>query len=134
MQVPSLNIKAKSADEMITQLKRGLPTGSFDRLRQRLNISDNALARIVQIPKRTLDRRRLSGRFKSDESERVLRLAQVLDMATEVFGGPAKAESWLKTPARGLGGKVPLEYADTHLGAQEVINLLGRIDHGIFPG
>jgi uncharacterized protein (DUF2384 family) len=30
--------------------------------------------------------------------------------------------------------KIPLEYADTDLGAHEVINLLGRIGHGVFPG
>ena len=99
-----------------------------------MNISDNVLSKIVQIPKRTLDRRRQTGRLKTDESERILRLAQVYDMAFDVFGEQKKAESWLKKPARGLGGKIPLEYADTDLGAHEVINLLGRIDHGVFPG
>jgi putative toxin-antitoxin system antitoxin component (TIGR02293 family) len=134
MQIHSLNLKAKTTDQMINQLKEGFPADSLDRLRQQLNISDITLSKIVQIPKRTLDRRRMTGRLKPDESERVLRLAQVYDMAVEVFGGQKKAESWLKKPARGLGGKIPLEYADTNLGAQEVITLLGRIEHGIFPG
>ncbi|MBW1797126.1 MAG: DUF2384 domain-containing protein, partial [Deltaproteobacteria bacterium] len=35
-------------------------------------------------------------------------------------------------PARALGGKTPLEYADTEPGAQEVDELLGRIEHGVF--
>jgi putative toxin-antitoxin system antitoxin component (TIGR02293 family) len=134
MQIRSLNLKVKTTDQMISQLKEGLPADSFDRLRELLNISDSALASIVQIPKRTLDRRRVTGRLKTDESERVLRLAQVFDMAVEVIGTPKKAESWLKKPARGLGGKIPLEYADTELGAHEVITLLGRIGHGVFPG
>ena len=134
MQIHSLNLKTKTTDQMINQLKEGFPADSLDRLRQQLNISDITLSKIVQIPKRTLDRRRMTGRLKPDESERVLRLAQVYDMAVEVFGGQKKAEGWLKKPARGLGGKIPLEYADTNLGAQEVITLLGRIEHGIFPG
>jgi putative toxin-antitoxin system antitoxin component (TIGR02293 family) len=134
MQIRSLDLKTETTDQMISKLKRGLPADSFDRLRQRLNISDNALARIVQISKRTLDRRRATGRLTTDESERVLRIAQVYDMAVEVFGSRKKAENWLKKPARGLGGKIPLQYADTNLGTHEVINLLGRIDHGIFPG
>jgi len=134
MQIHSLNLKAETTDQMIAQLKQGLPADSFDQLGRRLNISDNALAKIVQINRRTLDRRRATGRFTTDESERVLRIAQVYDMAVEVFGSPQKAESWLKKPARGLGGKIPLEYADTNLGAYEVINLLGRIEYGIFPG
>ncbi|MFH0729840.1 MAG: antitoxin Xre/MbcA/ParS toxin-binding domain-containing protein [Pseudomonadota bacterium] len=134
MRIHSLNLNAKTTDQMIAHLKQGLSTDTFDQLRQRLNISDNALSKIVQIPKRTLDRRRTSGRLNTDESERIFRIAQVNDMAVEVFGSQQKAESWLKKPARGLGGKIPLEYSDTNLGAREVINLLGRIEHGVFPG
>jgi putative toxin-antitoxin system antitoxin component (TIGR02293 family) len=134
MRIHSLNLNAKTTDQMIAHLKQGLSTDTFDQLRQRLNISDNALSKIVQIPKRTLDRRRTAGRLNTDESERIFRIAQVNDMAVEVFGSQQKAESWLKKPARGLGGKIPLEYSDTHLGAHEVIDLLGRIEHGVFPG
>jgi putative toxin-antitoxin system antitoxin component (TIGR02293 family) len=134
MQIDAIAIQAENTDHLISQLKQGLPTDAFDMLKERLNITDNTLSRIVQIPQRTLNRRREKGRLRTDESERVLRLAQVCDMAFNVFGSREKAESWLKTPARGLGGKIPLEYADTDLGAHEVINLLGRIDHGVFPG
>lgn len=134
MHILSIDVKADNIDQLISQLKEGLSTDSFDKLKRRLNISDNVLSRIVQIPKRTLNRRREGGRLRTDESERILRLAQVYDMALDVFGSQKKAETWLKKPARGLGGKVPLEYADTDLGAHEVINLLGRIDHGVFPG
>lgn len=111
-----------------------MPADSFDQLRRSLNIFDSALSRIVQISKRALDRRRATGRLKTDESERILYLARVFDKAVDVLGSREKAESWLKKPARGLGGKIPLDYADTILGANEVINLLGRIEHGIFPG
>lgn len=134
MHIHSLNLKTDTVDQMITQLRQGLSTNSFEKLRQGLNLTDHALAKIVQIPKRTLDRRRAAGKFSTDESERVLRLAQVFDMAMEVFGTREKAESWLKKPARGLGGKIPLEYTDTQLGAHEVMLLLGRIEHGVFPG
>jgi putative toxin-antitoxin system antitoxin component (TIGR02293 family) len=61
-------------------------------------------------------------------------LTQVFEMAAAVFGSDEKGRRWLKKPARGLGGRTPLEYADTYIGANEVIKLLGRIDHGIFPG
>jgi uncharacterized protein (DUF2384 family) len=36
------------------------------------------------------------------------------------------------TPQFGLGGAVPLEYAETEVGAREVENLLGRIEHGVY--
>jgi uncharacterized protein (DUF2384 family) len=43
-----------------------------------------------------------------------------------------KARVWLKFPQRGLGGAVPLDYAETEVGAREVDNLLGRIDYGVY--
>ncbi|MBR9981857.1 MAG: DUF2384 domain-containing protein [Desulfatitalea sp.] len=134
MQTDAIDIESLSADQLIRQLKTGLPIKSFDNLKTKLELTDISLAQIVQIPKRTLNRRRLQGRFNTDESERVLRLAQVYDMAIAVFESQEKAKSWLKKPARGLGGKIPLEYADTYIGANEVIKLLGRIDQGVFPG
>ena len=134
MRIATIDLKAENTSELIHQLKDGLTTETFDRLKQQLQVSDNQLCRIIQIPKRTLDRRRIKGRFKTDESERILRIARVFDMALSVFGKPEKARRWLKHPARGLDGQVPMEYADTGLGAQEVIDLLGRIDYGIFPG
>lgn len=134
MQNLATNTDSDSADQIIRQLKAGLPVESFDDLRKYLDLSDNSLAQIVQIAKRTLSRRRMKGRFNTDESERVLRLTQVYEMAADVFGSSEKARRWLKNPARGLGGRIPLEYADTYIGANEVIKLLGRIDHGIFPG
>lgn len=134
MQHHVISTDSVSADQLISQLKAGLPIELFDDLRNHLDLTDNSLAQIVQIPKRTLSRRRLKGRFNTDESERVLRLTQVYEMAADVFGSREKATRWLKKPARGLGGRIPLEYADTYIGANEVIKLLGRIDHGIFPG
>lgn len=123
-----------NANQLISQLKDGLPVELFDNLRNDLDLSDNSLARIVQISKRTLTRRRVKGRFNTNESERVMRLTHVHELAVDVFGSNEKAKRWLKKPARGLGGRIPIEYADTYIGANEVIKLLGRIDHGIFPG
>ena len=134
MQNLSTSTDSVSADQLIRQLKDGLPVESFDNLRKNLDLTDNSLSQIVQIPKRTLSRRRVKGRFNTNESERILRLTQVFEMAADVFGDHEKAKRWLKKPARGLGDQIPLEYADTYIGANEVIKLLGRIDHGIFPG
>jgi putative toxin-antitoxin system antitoxin component (TIGR02293 family) len=134
MYLDCIEIKAKNVNELIGFLKEGLPAVSFDKLRECLNISDHKLSQIIQIPKRTMDRRRREGKLRQDESERVFRLASVYSKAREVFENNKDAEKWLKTPARGLGRKIPLEYADTELGANEVIQLLGRIEHGVFPG
>ncbi len=99
-----------------------------------IDVSDNLLSQIVNIPKRTLNRRKQQGRLNAVESERVLRIARLYDKALDVFEDEEAAENWFKKPARGLAGTPPLKYADTELGAQEVERLLIRIEHGVFPG
>ena len=134
MNIRSLDIKANSIDDLIGSLKSGFSADSFDKLKKCLKISDNMLSKIVHIPQRTLTRRRRDGRLRPDESERVLRIANIYDKAREVFETEIATEKWLKKPSRGLGYKIPLEYADTEPGAREVLKLLSRIEHGIFPG
>jgi len=128
----SIGIKAQSLTDIITHIKRGLPVSSFERLRKNLDISEKSLSLTVRIAKRTLTRRKQEGRFKADESERVFRIAKLYDKAVDVFENADLARKWFREPARALGGKTPLDYADTEPGAQEVHDLLGRIEHGVF--
>jgi putative toxin-antitoxin system antitoxin component (TIGR02293 family) len=134
MHVPSIGVKSKNIDDLIIKIKKGLPVSSFEKLRKKLGVSDHFLSQIVNIPKRTLTRRKQQGKLNADESEKVLRIARLYDQALEVFEDQQAAEKWLKEPARGLGQAIPLKYARTELGAREVERLLIRIEHGVFPG
>ena len=134
MHVQSIGIKSKNIDDLIRKIQRGFPVSAFEKLRRKLDVSDNLLSQIINIPMRTLTRRKQQGRLNVAESEKVLRIARLYDKALEVFEDEEAAEKWLKEPARGLGGVIPLEYAKMELGAQEIEKLLIRIEHGVFPG
>ena len=134
MHVQSIGIKSKNIDDLIRKIQRGFPVSSFEKLRRKLDFSDNLLSQVINIPKRTLTRRKQQGRLNVVESEKLLRIARLYDKALEVFEDEEAAEKWLKEPARGLGGVIPLEYAKTEIGAQEIEKLLIRIEHGVFPG
>jgi putative toxin-antitoxin system antitoxin component (TIGR02293 family) len=128
----SIGIHPRDLNDLIGKLKRGLPVGTFDRLRDTLDVPEKMLASTVNIAYRTLSRRKKEGRLKTDESERVLRIAKLYEKALEVLEDAELARQWFKMPAKGLGGKTPLQYADTEPGAQEVEDLLGRIEYGVF--
>jgi putative toxin-antitoxin system antitoxin component (TIGR02293 family) len=75
----------------------------------------------------------VEGRLKADESDRLLRLARVFGSALDLFNGNREAAVlWLTDINIALGGVAPLEFARTQLGADEVENLAGRIQYGIF--
>jgi putative toxin-antitoxin system antitoxin component (TIGR02293 family) len=128
----SLGLSNRSGQEVVEALRRGLPVAAFEQLRDALDVSTRALAATTNIAVRTLARRKGEGRLRKDESERILRIGALFDRATEVLEGREAARQWLKSPKRALGGRTPLEYADTEPGAREVENLLIRLDYGVF--
>lgn len=128
----SIGIETEECLDVIRLLKKGLPVDAFDVLQRKIGVSAKTLASIVNIAPRTLSRRKQEGRFHTDESERLLRIAKLFDRACALFGDPDTARRWLKTPQRALGSVSPLDFADTEPGAQEVEDLMGRLEHGVF--
>jgi putative toxin-antitoxin system antitoxin component (TIGR02293 family) len=117
---------------MIRRIQKGFPFRDLETLQTRIDLPLEQLARKLSISRSTLQRRKATGRLSPDESDKVTRFSRLLAQATEIFGDIDKAREWLKYPQRGLGGAVPLDYAETEIGAREVENLLGRIDYGVY--
>lgn len=128
----SLGLGQCNPQEMVETLRKGLPVTAFEHLREALEVPTRALAETTNIAVRTLARRKEERRLHKDESERVLRIGTLLDRATEVLEGREAARQWLKSPKRALGGRTPLEYADTEPGARAVEDLLTRLEDGVF--
>lgn len=118
--------------KMIEQVQGGLPLQELDALRDSLEVPMERLASKLGISKATLHRRKAQGRLGPAESERVVRFARLMGKAAKVLGGIEAARQWLNSPQFGLGGAVPLDYAETEIGAREVENLLGRIEYGVY--
>jgi putative toxin-antitoxin system antitoxin component (TIGR02293 family) len=118
--------------QMIRSVEDGLPISNFKKLQDSLDLPDKDLAKYIRIPKSTLALRKKRGKFSFEESERLLRLQRLFDKALDVFKDADLAKKWLKEEAYGLGDVPPLEYAATEIGAREVEDLLGRIEHGVF--
>jgi putative toxin-antitoxin system antitoxin component (TIGR02293 family) len=117
---------------LIEAVKAGLDTRVFVELARRLGVSEGRLGDVVGIAPTTLGRRKRAGSLAPDEGDRVLRIAALLERATQVFDDEADAADWLRTTNACLGGVTPLAMADTELGAREFDDLLGRLEHGVY--
>ncbi|HEX7862626.1 MAG TPA: antitoxin Xre/MbcA/ParS toxin-binding domain-containing protein [Verrucomicrobiae bacterium] len=122
----------ESARDVIMQIRAGLPIAELNALQASMDLPLEDLALKLGISKATLHRRKVAGRLAPEESDRVVRFARLMGRAMEVFGNEMDAKKWLGAAQYGLGGAVPLDYAETEVGAREVENLLGRIEHGVY--
>jgi putative toxin-antitoxin system antitoxin component (TIGR02293 family) len=127
-----VHAKAKHPHELIRRIQQGFRFRELEVLQDQIDVPLEQLAAILSISRSTLQRRKSVGRLSPDESDKVMRFSRLLRQAAELFGDVDKARAWLKHPQYGLGGAVPLDYAETEIGAREVENLLGRMKYGVY--
>lgn len=131
--VTLLGLEPSDTISLVRKVERGLPFRAAERLRRNMALTLDELAELIQVRPRTLSRRREEGRLQPDESDRALRASRLFGRALELFeGDAAAARSWLSSAQPALGGAVPLSIARTELGAREVEELIGRLEHGVF--
>jgi putative toxin-antitoxin system antitoxin component (TIGR02293 family) len=118
-------------DRLLACVRHGLPTSTVDALAESIGMQRAAVAALINVSVRTLTRRR-DGLLDSAASDRVMRVARIVALATRVLGSREKAARWMNTENRALGGPTPMEMLDTDLGTQEVEAVLGRVAHGVF--
>ena len=96
-------------------------------------VSNAELVELLGISVSTLSRRANTGKLSVSESEKVVRLIQMINAGIILFdGNKDKALSWLKSPSRGLNGIQPITMISTYAGTNEVMELIGRLDNGVF--
>lgn len=120
------------SSKIISAVQLGLGIGEMEHLREILDLPIEGLAAKLGISKATLHRRKVAGKLDSAESDRLVRFARLMGKAVEVMESEENARKWLNSPQAGLGGAVPLDYAETEVGAREVEDLLVRIEYGVY--
>ena len=115
-------------------INAGLSAGVLRDIAGAVSLDEVTLCRMAGIDRNT-DSRRLNSaekRFSPEQSARVYTLARVISAARELFEGDSeRMANWLNKPAKGLGGKKPAELLSTPAGAEAVLTLIGRLEHGV---
>lgn len=121
-----------SSLELHASIGTGLPFSWLVAVADALQMSARDLGvDVLQIPERTLLRRRQEGVLSATESDRLYRVARLCGHARRVFGTAEHAAVWTKRPQLTLGGHRPLDLLATDAGTQLVDDALGRIEYGI---
>jgi putative toxin-antitoxin system antitoxin component (TIGR02293 family) len=123
----------QSSDDLATSIRAGLPATIITVLADRLTMHRLDIAKKLGIPPRTLTRRLSQhARLTVDESDRAARMARIIALASEILGANEKASSWLRTPNRALGGKLPIDEIGTDPGYRSVEEVLYAIAYGMY--
>jgi putative toxin-antitoxin system antitoxin component (TIGR02293 family) len=114
------------------QVERGLPLAALEEFAVYSGFAMKDLLEVV-IPLRTLKHRRQRQEpLSAEESDRLARVARLWELAVKVFGNPDKARRWLTKPKIRFEERTPLTMMRTGTGGDEVEEMLGQIDEGMF--
>lgn len=121
------------SSQIIELIRSGLPASTIDVVAKLLSLSRAALLDAIKIPPSTVERRLRTGEaLSADESDRVSRVAKVLERAVEVFGAEIEGKAWMTDSISSLGGRTPLSLLDTIEGYELVTKTLSRIEYGVY--
>ena len=122
-----------SVSEWVSRIRAGLPAASAIAFKATLELTNEQLAAVLGVSLRTVARLDPAASHLDPVSgDRLVRSARLYAIAAEVLEDESAAARWRKAPQRALGGAVPLELAQTDVGARAVEALLGRMEHGVF--
>jgi putative toxin-antitoxin system antitoxin component (TIGR02293 family) len=118
---------------LIATVKAGLSYRALLDLQTIFQIPNSEIGKALLITPSTMSRRKTRGYLRPDESDRVIRLARVLDLVVSMINGNEKsAAMWMLTPRDIFNGESPLMRSVTEMGARDVEDLIGRIRNGVF--
>ena len=128
-----IGLDAHDPVTLSVQLRRGVRPAAVDRLARQIGVGVQRVLRVIAVGDSTYYQlKREEKRLGSDPTHRLYNLARAIEAAEDYFEDKPLAHAWLRTPHPEFGGVAPLGYAATLEGAQQVLTVLARAEHGIY--
>ena len=111
----------------------GLPKNKYNQfVHSVFKYTDKDFAVIAGTSVRTLARLKPEQNIPPQAAEVTISLMRAHATATEIFGSEEASVKWLKTPNKVLGGITPVQAMSSRFGVEEVMDMLGRIQYGVY--
>ncbi len=118
--------------EKMEKLQQGISKVHLERLKVRTELDYDKLSHVLSVTRSTLIKKKGEQKYSFAVGERILDLADIYSYGYKVFEDEVKFRDWMFKPNHALGGKAPYDILDNQFGRQEVKNLIGRIEYGVY--
>ncbi|MGN6532019.1 MAG: type II RES/Xre toxin-antitoxin system antitoxin [Ginsengibacter sp.] len=121
-----------SAFEKMHIVRDGVTKKDLELLKNKADLDYTMLAKALSVTRATLINKKRGERFGAGLSEKIVGMADLYSYGFEVFEDKDRFNQWMSKPNKALGGQIPYDLIDNQFGREEVKNLIGRIDYGIY--
>lgn len=121
-----------TAIEKMDMVRTGVSKTDLENLKQKADLDYEELARALSVTRATLINKKGAEKFNVSLSERIIGLADIYSYGYAVFEDEDRFNKWMFKPNQALAGKTPYEFIDNQFGREEVRNIIGRIEYGVY--
>jgi len=115
------------------RVSEGMPPSIWTGILAECVLTDEEWASILDISTKSLQRYRQDDKLLGPRiTSNIIQMTEINILGIELFGSKAKFKKWLHAPAFALGGALPVDLLRDAYGRELVIDLLVRLEHGIF--
>ena len=125
-----VKIVGKSKD-LSDLAEAGLPKQALIFFLKKSNLDERRLYSYLDVTKRALDNYKPHEKLRLYISDRLIHLAEVYAKGKELFDSFDHFNEWLDRPSIDLGGEKPIDLIQSQAGLNQLLTLLGRLEHGI---
>jgi putative toxin-antitoxin system antitoxin component (TIGR02293 family) len=120
------------AFDLISLSRTGIKKSTLKSLADYLGITMETMSGLLHSSYRNIQRKDEEELLDTLKTEKILELAAFTQRGIEVIGSKESFIEWLHSPLLSLGNKTPLHFLDTSFGIQMLINILGRLEQGVY--
>ncbi len=113
-------------------VRDGVTKTYLTKLKEETSLDYDALAQALSVTRSTLINKKSDQRFSDHISERIIAVAELYSFGYEVFENKDNFNKWMFSPNQALSGAKPFEFMDNQFGREEIRNLIGRIEYGVY--
>ena len=132
MSIAQFNAILPDPVQLLNLSRRGVNISLFEEIVNAHPYTIKQWSTFLHITERTIQRYKKENRkFETLQTERIIEIAKLHSLGTEVFGLTDYCEEWMNSMSIALGNVRPIELLDSSVGIEMLMDELGRIEHGI---
>ena len=110
----------------------GISKDALESLKEKAGLDYDQLSQLLNVARTSLISKKGKDKFDANVSGKILALAEIYSFGYEVFEDRNRFNEWIFNSNKALGGDAPFDILHNSFGKEEVKNLIGRIDYGIY--
>lgn len=118
--------------DLVIAARNGIAKKNILSLAKKLSLTMAEMADILHVNERTLQRYTPNTLLRTEYADRVIELARLYERGMEVLGSAEAFNNWLRHPNYAIENQTPLSLLDTSIGFTMVLDVLGRIEQGVY--